>query len=67
MFMLGAGIGPAEGCMEQTHTNFTDKIKETIERLNPKFDELAEGYAEFLSFDESKGAVTVKLIGGKLL
>jgi hypothetical protein len=45
----------------------TDKIKETIERLNPKFDELAEGYAEFLTFNESTAAVTVKLIGGKLL
>jgi hypothetical protein len=53
--------------MEQNSTNITDKIKETIERLNPKFDELAEGYAEFLSFDENKGSVTVKLIGGKLL
>jgi hypothetical protein len=62
-----AGTWLVEGCMEQNCTNITDKIKETIERLNPKFDELAEGYAEFLSFDENKGSVTVRLIGGKLL
>ena len=53
--------------MEQKPIDPSDKIKETIERLNPRFDELAEGYAQFLSFDESKGAVTVKLVGGKLL
>ena len=53
--------------MEQEPIDLSDKIKETIERLNPRFDELAEGYAQFLSFDESKGAVTVKLVGGKLL
>lgn len=46
---------------------FSDKIKETIQYLNPKFDELADGYAEFIDADESKGTVTVKLIGGRLL
>jgi hypothetical protein len=66
MFMLRTGFG-LRSRMEQSHIDLSDKIKETIEKLNPRFDELAEGYAEFLSFDEVKGTVTVKLIGGKLL
>ena len=44
----------------------TDKVKEKIVELNPKLDELAEGYIELLDVDEGKGIVKLKLIGGKL-
>jgi len=43
-----------------------EKVQTTIEALNPRLDELAEGNIELLAVDEEKGTVTVKLIGGKL-
>jgi hypothetical protein len=43
-----------------------DKVRETIKDLNPKLDELADGYVELLGVDEGKGTVKLKLIGGRL-
>jgi len=43
-----------------------EEIKKTIDNLNPRLDQLAEGVLEFVSFDKEKGTLTVKLIGGKL-
>ncbi len=48
------------------HMTFSDRVRETIERLNPKLDELADGYVELLEADEGKGMVKIKLIGGRL-
>jgi hypothetical protein len=42
------------------------KVQDTLERLNPRFDDLADGYADLLGVDEDKGRVKVKLIGGRL-
>jgi|GEM_PF-736194 Fe-S cluster biogenesis protein NfuA len=48
------------------NTSLTEKIQRTIEELNPRLDELAEGNVELLDVDEDKGTVKVKLIGGRL-
>jgi hypothetical protein len=42
------------------------KVQEAIIRLNPKFDELADGYADFIEVDEKRKIAKVRLIGGKL-
>jgi hypothetical protein len=44
----------------------TGQVRETLERLKPKLEELADGYAELLDVDEVKRHVTVRLIGGRL-
>ncbi|MCX8022243.1 MAG: hypothetical protein N2745_05665 [Syntrophorhabdaceae bacterium] len=43
-----------------------EEIKNTIQNINPKLDELAEGIVEFIGFDSERRVLTVKLIGGKL-
>ncbi len=35
--------------------------------VNPKLEALAEGYVEFMGFDETTGILTVKTYGGRLL
>jgi Fe-S cluster biogenesis protein NfuA len=42
------------------------KVQEAIIRLNPKFDELADGYADFIEVDEKRKIAKVRFIGGKL-
>ena len=44
-----------------------ERIEEIIRGLNPKLEELSEGYVEFLSYDESTGILTVMTYGGRLL
>ena len=46
---------------------FYEKVKEVLEELKPRLDELADGYAELIDADEKEKRVRVKLIGGKLL
>ncbi|HVN96749.1 MAG TPA: hypothetical protein VMT62_09990 [Syntrophorhabdaceae bacterium] len=43
-----------------------ETVREAIIRLNPKFDELADGEAEFVSADKEAKTVTVRLSGGRL-
>jgi Fe-S cluster biogenesis protein NfuA len=47
--------------------SFYEKVKEVLEELKPRLDELADGYAELIDADEKEKRVRVKLIGGKLL
>jgi len=44
-----------------------DEVKNALEELKPRLEELAEGYAEFEDIDTKKGIIKVKLIGGKLM
>ena len=44
----------------------TDKVREALEVLKPKLDDLADGYAELVEVDETEGIVKLKLIGGRL-
>jgi hypothetical protein len=44
-----------------------ERIKGTIRGLNPKLEELSEGYVEFLGYDEDTGILTVMTYGGRLL
>jgi len=41
-----------------------EKVKEAIERLNPRLRELAEGEVEFVSADPETGEVKLRLQGG---
>jgi DNA replication initiation complex subunit (GINS family) len=46
--------------------SFYEKVKEVLEELKPRLDELADGYAELIDADEKEKRVRIKLIGGKL-
>ncbi len=43
-----------------------EKVEATIARLAPRLDELANGYVEFESLDETEGVLTLTLFGGRL-
>jgi hypothetical protein len=43
-----------------------ERTEEVVQRINPKLEELAEGYVEFMDLDEGKGVLTIKLFGGRL-
>jgi len=43
-----------------------EKIVQALHELEPRLEELAEGYAELLETDAERGRVTLKLIGGRL-
>ena len=43
------------------------KIEEIILELNPKLEELSDGYVQFLRYDEATGILTVVTYGGRLL
>jgi hypothetical protein len=45
---------------------FEDRVTRALQELEPRLEELAEGHAELMEADEEKGAVTLKLIGGRL-
>ncbi len=45
---------------------FREQVQEAVERINPRLEDLAEGHVELLDADEGRGAVKVKLIGGRL-
>ena len=42
------------------------RVAWAVKELEPKLEELAEGYAELLEVDPERGRVTLKLIGGRL-
>ncbi|MEN6617424.1 MAG: hypothetical protein ABFD12_12775 [Syntrophorhabdus sp.] len=42
------------------------KVDEAIERLNPRFRELAEGDVEVIGVDEKTGTVTLRIFAGRL-
>ena len=42
------------------------KVKETLVRLGPRLDELADGYVELESLDEARDALTIKIFGGRM-
>jgi hypothetical protein len=42
------------------------RIEEVLDRLRPKLEELAWGYAELISFDQDTGVATLCLFGGRL-
>ena len=44
-----------------------ERIEEIIRELNPKLEELSDGYVQFLGYDETKGILTVVTYGGRLL
>ncbi len=44
-----------------------EKITDLLRRINPKLEELSEGYVEFLGFDRERGELTIKTFGGRLL
>jgi Fe-S cluster biogenesis protein NfuA len=43
-----------------------ERAEEVIQRINPKLEDLAAGYIEFMDLDEGKGVLTIKLFGGRL-
>ena len=43
-----------------------ERTEEVVRRINPKLEELAEGYVEFMDLDEATGVLTIKLFGGRL-
>ncbi len=44
-----------------------ETIENVLEHLNPRLEELSDGYVEFLGFDTVKGELTIKTFGGRLL
>jgi len=44
-----------------------ERIEEIIRELNPKLEELSDGYVQFLGYDETTGILTVVTYGGRLL
>ena len=44
----------------------SERVRETIDLLAPRLENLAEGSAELVNVDEANGTVTVKLMGGRL-
>ncbi len=43
-----------------------EKMEKLVERLNPRLEELSDGYVELMELDEAHGIVTIKLFGGRL-
>jgi hypothetical protein len=43
-----------------------ERIEEVIERLNPRLEQLAEGYVQLISVDEKTGTATLRTFGGRL-
>ena len=44
-----------------------ERMEEIIRCLNPRLEELSEGYVEFVGYDETSGILTVMTYGGRLL
>jgi Fe-S cluster biogenesis protein NfuA len=43
-----------------------ERIDEAVKQINPRLEELAEGEIEVVDLDETRGILTVKLLGGRL-
>ena len=44
-----------------------EKIEDALRRINPRLEDLSEGYVEFLEFNGETGELTIKTFGGRLL
>ena len=44
-----------------------ERVEELLRVLNPRLEELADGYVEFMDFDETSAVLSVKTYGGRLL
>lgn len=49
-----------------TEKDFFERVRLLLERIRPKLEELADGYAELLEADPVTKRVKVKLVGGRL-
>ena len=43
-----------------------EKIERAIAAINPRLEELAEGYVELIELDEAKKVLVIKSFGGRL-
>ena len=43
-----------------------EKIERTLAAINPRLEELAEGYVELMELDEARRVLVVKSFGGRL-
>ncbi len=43
-----------------------EKIERTLATINPRLEELAEGYVELMELDEERGVLVIKSFGGRL-
>jgi hypothetical protein len=43
-----------------------EKIERAVADLNPRLEDLADGYVEVMDVDEARKAVTLKSFGGRL-
>ena len=43
-----------------------EKIERALVTLNPRLEELAEGYVELMEFDEARKVLVIKSFGGRL-
>jgi hypothetical protein len=57
---------PVNSFEERLAMTFFLRCQETLERLKPRLDYLADGDVELLEADETKGIVKVKVLGGRL-
>jgi len=44
-----------------------ERVEKIIGELNPKLEELSDGYVQFHGYDEATGILTVVTYGGRLL
>jgi len=44
-----------------------ERVEEVLRVLNPRLEALADGYVEFMGFDETSAILFVKTYGGRLL
>ncbi len=43
-----------------------EKIERALAAINPRLEELADGYVELMELDEAQGALVIKSFGGRL-
>ena len=43
-----------------------EKIEQVLATINPRLEELAQGYVELMELDEAKGVLVIKSFGGRL-
>jgi Fe-S cluster biogenesis protein NfuA len=52
--------------MEKQAMTLKERIEQIVADLNPRLEDLADGYVEVLDIDEAGKAVTLKSFGGRL-
>jgi hypothetical protein len=43
-----------------------EKIERALATINPRLEELADGYVELMELDEARGILVIKSFGGRL-